>query len=57
MSWSSIPVEAGAFEVDEPDNRLSGRFYGDIHQEVGGVFTRDNITGAFGAKREPYQGS
>ena len=54
MSWSSIPVEAGAFEVDEPDNRLSGRFYGDIHQEVGGVFIRDNITGAFGAKREPY---
>ena len=57
MIWSGIPLEAGTFEVDEPDNRLSGRFYGDIHQEVGGVFTRDNITGAFGAKREPYQGN
>ena len=56
MSWQGIPVEQGAFSTGAAGDRISGRFYGDIHQEAGGVFTRDGITGAFGAKREPYQG-
>ena len=56
MSWQGIPVEQGAFSTGAAGYRISGRFYGDIHQEAGGVFTRDGITGAFGAKREPYQG-
>lgn len=51
MSWSGIVIQDGAFATGESGNRFLGRFYGDTHQEVGGVFTRDGITGAFGAKR------
>ena len=28
------------------------QFYGDAHQEVGGVFERNSLIGAFGAKRK-----
>lgn len=34
-----------------PPETIRGMFYGSAHQEVGGVFDRDGITGAFGAKR------
>ena len=33
-------------------DRISGQFYGPNHEEVGGVFERNMIVGAFGAKRE-----
>ena len=32
---------------------IRGSFYGPSHEEVGGVFDRNLITGAFGAKRAP----
>ena len=31
---------------------IKATFYGPNHEEVGGVFERDNIVGAFGAKRQ-----
>lgn len=52
MSWQGIPVRQGAFSTGVDGDRISGRFYGDTHREAGGVFTRDRITGAFGAKRD-----
>ena len=33
------------------DAGLTGQFYGPDHEEVGGVFERDNMSGAFGASR------
>ncbi len=64
MSWSNMPVRNGAFDhngdlsvgvafADRGDgfNSLTGRFYGPNHEEVGGVFIRDEVAGAFGARR------
>ena len=51
MAWSGIALREGAFSTAERGDRISGRFYGDTHQEVGGVFERDGIAGAFGAIR------
>ena len=48
MSWPHIPLRAGEFETFE----VKGRFFGPNHEEVGGVFERNQIMGAFGATRE-----
>ena len=48
ISWSGIGLSNGAFSA----SGLSGRFYGPDHEEVGGIFLRDNISGAFGAQRQ-----
>ena len=63
MSWTGISLTDGAFRTGQPlvyyaepppfsaVNYISGSFYGAAHREVGGVFTRDGIHGAFGGKR------
>lgn len=52
MRWEDVPVLDGAFMSDNGSgNRIEGRFYGDRHQEVGGVFERQSLIGAFGASR------
>ena len=48
MSWNNIPLREGGFETFE----IRGQFFGPNHEEVGGVFERDSITGGFAAKRE-----
>ncbi|MDE0380465.1 MAG: hypothetical protein OXI20_14600 [Rhodospirillales bacterium] len=48
MMWSDLAVTDGEFN----GLRLRGQFYGPNHEEVGGVFSRDDILGAFGAVRE-----
>ena len=68
MAWDGVRLTDGAFgspEVIAPilasdtDIRgksigtgIYGRFHGPGHEEVGGVFRRDGITGAFGAGRD-----
>ncbi len=68
MAWDGVRLTDGAFgspEVIAPilasdiDIRgksigtgIYGRFHGPGHEEVGGVFRRDGITGAFGAVRD-----
>lgn len=65
MSWSNLALTNGAFHHNgNPDarisfdipnrtvNTLTGRFYGPNHEEVGGVFSRDEIAGSFGATRQ-----
>ena len=53
MVWRDLVVCEGAFEEYEaPSERIRGRFYGPDQQEVGGIFERDNITGAFGGVRD-----
>ena len=52
MAWHGMAVEAGAFgRQDARDDTISGRFYGPNEEEVGGVFERDGIAGAFGGRR------
>ena len=49
LTWNDLGVTAGAFASATGD--LRGSFYGADYAEVGGVFERAGIVGAFGAKR------
>ena len=64
MTWKDIPVKDGGFQQEwatttdaprpGPPNRrvyIRGKFYGPGAEEAGGVFERDGIIGAFGARR------
>lgn len=51
LRWGDIPVTAGAFRRQDADGTVEGRFYGSDHQEVGGIFEADQLTGAFRASR------
>ena len=51
IHWTDIPVTGGAFQSQAPDRSIEGRFYGSDHQEVGGIFRRDELSGAFGGTR------
>ena len=52
MAWRGMAVENGAFaRRNAPDDTVSGRFYGPEEEEVGGVFERDGVAGAFGGWR------
>lgn len=48
MTWDDLPLNAGEFGSDT----IHGVFYGPNHEEVGGVFRRDGVLGAFGGTRE-----
>jgi hypothetical protein len=52
MNWQDIPLASGSFQSGSGRNQISGQFYGPNHEEVGGVFERNQVIGAFGAKRE-----
>ena len=47
LTWDNIPTENGRFGFEG----VQGSFYGPHHEEVGGVFERNQIIGAFGASR------
>ena len=49
MKWKDIPLADGAFSAD--DGSIEGVFYGGNHDEVGGVFDKNDIIGAYGASR------
>ena len=52
MAWRGMPLEQGGFaRRNAPDDTISGRFYGPAEEEVGGIFERDGVAGAFGGKR------
>ncbi len=51
MTWENLPVKNGRFGGGFDDPTLEGRFYGPNHEEVGGIFQRNRIVGAFGAQR------
>ncbi|MDE0390648.1 MAG: transferrin-binding protein-like solute binding protein [Rhodospirillales bacterium] len=52
MAWQGMAVEDGGFaRTDAPDDTITGRFYGPGEEEVGGVFERDGMAGAFGGRR------
>ncbi len=51
MTWQNLPVRDGRFGGGFDDPTIEGRFYGPNHEEVGGIFQRNRIVGAFGGKR------
>lgn len=53
MMWEDIPATDGSFGTGSDGDSIQGHFYGPNHQEIGGIFERDHVIGAFGAKRQP----
>jgi len=51
MGWKNMPLRDGQFETFQ----IRGQFFGPNHEEVGGIFERDSIVGAFGATREEME--
>lgn len=51
LRWDSIPVWEGTFSARDTAGWIEGRFYGGDHEEVGGIFERDHVLGAFGGRR------
>ena len=51
LGWENIPVDEGAFQARGAAGSIEGRFYGSDHGDVGGIFERDNLLGAFGGSR------
>ncbi|MCY4131691.1 MAG: hypothetical protein OXF39_03490 [Nitrospira sp.] len=51
LSWTDLAVTNGRFSQGSGANSIDGTFYGDTHEEAGGVFERSNLVGAFGATR------
>ena len=52
MTWTNIPVRSGAFSRrNSSTHYIKGEFYGPRAEEAGGVFERNQLIGAFGAKR------
>lgn len=52
MRWQNLPAVNGRFGTGDDGNSIQGQFYGPNHEEVGGVFERNQIIGAFGASRQ-----
>ncbi len=54
MAWRGMAVENGGFAWrSAPDDTISGRFFGPDEEEVGGIFEKDGVAGAFGGRRAP----
>ena len=50
LNFQNIPLDNnGSFA--STNGNIKGAFYGDNHDEVGGIFSRDNIIGAFGGAK------
>ena len=51
ISWLGIPLDSDSFYAGTAEDFIQGVFYGPLHVEVGGVFERSGIVGAFGGRR------
>ena len=47
MTWNDVAVANGTFETGS----LAGSFFGPQHEEVAGVFEKNQVIGAFGGRR------
>ena len=52
MIWNDLRVTAGGFQRGSNRDSIEGKYYGPNHEEVGGIFERNRILGAFGAERQ-----
>ena len=53
LGWDNLPLDAGGFGSSDARGFVAGHLYGPDHEEVGGVFERDRLRGAFGASLQP----
>lgn len=52
MGWTNMTLMNGNFShTSSLGGHIQGAFYGSIHDEVGGIFDRNDIIGAYGATR------
>ena len=51
LLWQDVPIMRGQFEARDRTGSVEGRFFGSDHEEVGGIFRRDRLVGAFGGSR------
>ena len=53
--WKDIPVRGGTFGTRRTGNTdyIQGRFLGENHRGVAGIFERGELVGSFGANRQP----
>ena len=51
LVWKDIPMARGHFQARDTTGSIEGRFFGSNHEEVGGIFRRDRLVGAFGGSR------
>ncbi|MDE0386795.1 MAG: hypothetical protein OXI22_23135 [Defluviicoccus sp.] len=51
LRWRDISMVRGHFRVRDNAGSVEGRFFGPDHNEVGGIFRRDRLVGAFGGSR------
>ena len=49
LSWTDVRLDLGLFDAE--DGSMWGGFFGPEQEEVGGVFERAGLTGAFGGSR------
>ena len=59
MTWNGIPLADGKFSYERPgsdSDYIKGELYGPEVQETGGVFERNRLVGAFGAKQVEAKG-
>ena len=53
MNWEKLGLDNGTFNSETThDGEIEGVFYGAGHAEVGGIFDKNDVVGAFGAARE-----
>lgn len=59
MIWRNLTLTGGAFDNQgdtiAANGSIEGVFYGTDHEEVGGVFTRNDIVGSFGGVRQQLE--
>lgn len=53
MVWSDVPLADGGFAMVADGDSIQGNFYGPDHREIGGIFERGRVIGAFGGRRQP----
>lgn len=51
LQWDNVPVIDGSFQEGMGPDSLAGHFFGPNAEEMSGIFERNNLVGAFGAKR------
>ncbi|MCY3986445.1 MAG: hypothetical protein OXF23_05325, partial [Candidatus Dadabacteria bacterium] len=59
MTWNGIPLADGKFSYERlgsDSDYIKGELYGPEVQETGGVFERNRLIGAFGAKQVEAKG-
>ena len=53
LRWEDVPLGADGFTSSNANGFVAGLLFGPDHEEIGGVFERNSLRGAFGASLLP----